>query len=108
MPVLTFCAGVITDDYTRRDKMVWWCLASMIFTIAYTKLTPSSNIGATIASGFIMYQIMVGITFLMVLGFYRQIKKDSRPANQFITVSILPSLILAALFVYGLWSAANR
>lgn len=87
--------------------MVWWCLASMIFTIAYTKLTPSSNIVVTIASGFITYQIMVGITFLLILGFSRQIKKDNRPANQFITISIIPSLILAGLFVYGLWSATK-
>lgn len=88
--------------------MVWWCLASMIFTLTYFSLTPSSGIAVTIASGFIMYQIIVGVTFLLILGFYRVVFKDNRPAKYFIPVSIIPSLVLAALFVYGLWSASNK
>lgn len=87
--------------------MVWWCLASVIFTVCYTLLTPSGNIAVTIASGFIMYQIMVIIPFLLILGYNRLILKDNRPANQFTRVAIIPSVILAALFLYFFWSAAK-
>lgn len=88
--------------------MVWWCLASVIFTYAYTSISPTGNVGVTIASGFIMYQIMVIIPFLLILGFYRLILKDRRPATQFTRVALVPSVILAALFIYFFWPAATN
>lgn len=87
--------------------MVWWCLASVLFTYLYTSITPSGSVAVTILSGFIMYQIMVIIPFLLIFGFNRLVMMDRRPANQFTRAAIIPSIVLAALFFYFLWPAAR-
>ncbi len=86
--------------------MIWWCLATIIFTYVYNSITPTGSIAATLLSGFVFYQIMVAIPFLLILGFYRLVLKDGRPATQFTRVALIPSIFLAALFFYLLWPAA--
>lgn len=85
--------------------MMWWSVSAIIFTAIYKMYMPSPNSVLPIISGLLTYFIISGVPLVILLGYFRLIKKDKREFNKIVAISVLPAIAISAVFFYGLANA---